>query len=210
MKKPEFKPKIMAMPGFVLMEKYDAWKMLSDIFGHRDWNVMREEFWDMYKSAIIEKEDKPGKKIRRRELTHMFEIVNDLATAAYLLHERTGCKLYYSINVVTAYFPMWERFEYDPYELLFKVFTDYTLDELRGKLWGMYKAALTNTWTYHGRSDKYDMIFLFERLNDLVTAAYVVAREKFDELEKEKQKAKNQNGNKPDTANPGGFISLRK
>lgn len=175
---PKIEPKIAAMPGFRIMREYNAWEMLASVFGNCNLNIMRDDFWEMYKSAIMEKEGL-GKKVRRRRLTCLFETLNDLATAAYILYEWKDYKLYFEVDAVAAFFPMWERLEADPYDVLFKIFTDFGLDELRNQLWELYKAAIVNNNTYHGRREKYEMIFLFERLNDLVTAAYVITIEKY-------------------------------
>lgn len=210
MKTPEFKPKIMPMPGFRIMEEYDGWDMLDSVFGHCDLNRLREQFWDMYKSAMVD-QDTYRKKTQRNDLNDLCDLVNDVMTAAYLLFEQKGYKLYYEVDAVAAFFPAWQRFTYDPWDVLFKIFDDYTLDEIRGALWAMYKSAFLNRVIYHGRRDRRDLIEFFERLNDLVTAAYVITQEKFDQIQKEKEKAKKQDAKKkPDTANPGGFISLRK
>lgn len=68
---------------------------------------------------------------------------------------------------------------YDPWYLLFDLFGHYTLDDIRELLWDMYKAAMKDDTIYDLRKQRSDLVFFYERLNDLATAAYVVTRKKW-------------------------------
>lgn len=169
-------PTIAYMPGFRISGPYDPWRMVADIFSHYQLNGLREEFWGMYKSAMMDKGI--HKKSERRSMTDFYEVLNDLTTASYFLAMQKGL----NINVakpLSPFFPVWKAFEYDPWNTLFTIFDDYQLDEIRGQLWRMYKAAIQDKANYHARPERYKLIFLFERMNDLVTAAYVLAKDNY-------------------------------
>lgn len=68
---------------------------------------------------------------------------------------------------------------YDAWRMLFEIFGQYKLDEIREFLWDMHKAAMKDETMYDTRKERSDLMFFFERLNDLATAAYVVARKKW-------------------------------
>jgi hypothetical protein len=68
---------------------------------------------------------------------------------------------------------------YDPWFILFEFFSHYKLQEIRDSLWEVYKSAIKDDSTYEFSKQKSDLVFLYERLNDLATASYVIARKKW-------------------------------
>jgi hypothetical protein len=76
--------------------------------------------------------------------------------------------------------------EFDAWDMLDTIFEHYRLDEIREALWDMYKAALQDNTTYSNRQQLNNLVFFFENLNDLATASYVIAKEKFSKTEERK------------------------
>ena len=87
----KIEPDIKPYPGFIVMERYDAWHMLFEIFGHYRLNEIRECLWDMYKAAALD-EGIYSHSRQRSDLIFFFERLNDLATAAYVVARKKWVK----------------------------------------------------------------------------------------------------------------------
>lgn len=77
--------------------------------------------------------------------------------------------------------------DFDAWDTLDTIFEHYRLDEIREALWDMHKAAIQDNTTYTNRQQLNNAVFFFENLNDLATAAYVIAREKFLKADERKE-----------------------
>lgn len=164
-------PTIEAMPGFILMSPYDGIKMLSEIFGHYELEQFRASLWDFYKASLIHQArfDAPAV---RNDFTNMFTIMNDLATAGYLLCRQQG--LVDADELPEApFFPAWQRFESNPRTVIINTFKSCSLDMFRSRLWVMFTFAVQYTRN-DNEQEMDELIFLFERLNDLITACYAI------------------------------------
>jgi hypothetical protein len=68
--------------------------------------------------------------------------------------------------------------DYDPQTVLEVLFNEYSFDDLREMLWDMFKSALLNDSAYGERKERSNLIFFFERTNDLMTAIHVLIERK--------------------------------
>jgi|GEM_PF-1418153 len=64
----------------------------------------------------------------------------------------------------------------DPHEVIFDFFTTYDLKGFRENLWELLKMALENRNITGEKSQISNFIFLYEKLNDLITANYILNR----------------------------------
>lgn len=62
----------------------------------------------------------------------------------------------------------------DPHEVIFDFFTTYDLKGVRQDLWELLKLALENRNITGEKGQIANFIFLYEKLNDLITANYIL------------------------------------
>lgn len=76
--------------------------------------------------------------------------------------------------------------DYDPQEIIERLFREFTVEDLREMLWDMFKSAMLNDSAYSERKERSDLLFFFERTSDLFTASYVLnEREKANHCRQE-------------------------
>lgn len=164
-------PKIHAMPSFVVMDKYDGFEMLVEIFGHYDLDVFRDGIYSFYRNALIENAPDDNTDLRK-EFTSLFVAINNLTTASYLICVQKGF-IDGEGAPKSAFFPAWQPFSANPGEVFAETFSGKSLDEYRHKFWIMFTYAVQDACLdEEGAMD--DFLFLFERLNDLFTACYYI------------------------------------
>lgn len=65
----------------------------------------------------------------------------------------------------------------NPHEVIYDFFTTYDLKGIRVSLWELLKLALENRSITGEEGQIGNFIFLYEKLNDLVTANYILNRD---------------------------------
>lgn len=65
---------------------------------------------------------------------------------------------------------------HDPYAVLGQFFSTYHLKDLREVLWEWLSSALGNNGSYETRLDRSNLLFLYESLEKMAEAAYVIHR----------------------------------
>jgi hypothetical protein len=91
-------------------------------------------------------------------------------------------KLFWPKNVKKS--PTFRPQEIIPEEVVADFFDIYTLETIRQDLWELFKYALNNEAPTDPLTVS-DFIFLYERLNDLITVNYI----QFEQMEAAKKKA---------------------
>lgn len=73
----------------------------------------------------------------------------------------------------------------NPHEVIYDFFQCFHLADARQDFWVVLKAALSSEVVNEGEMLASQMIFFYEKLNDLITANYILHMEKAEAVEKE-------------------------
>lgn len=100
------------------------------------------------------------------------------------------------------HYPFFEHDEeFNAWDMLDSFFTIFTLTDIRKSLFDMYEAALHDDWLNGNAKERHDLLYLYVRLNDLVTSAYVVAKEKYMQQQAAEKESENSSPEIKDVAN---------
>lgn len=187
---PSVEPLIRYFPDYVVIEQeQDPWFIVFSFYEHYDWDHFKYEFDKMYWAAA---HDSIGfhRKRNREGLDNLYKVLIDFVLIGYILsleyyknnsanyrqiiftpQREPEIKFYgnYFLNNMTP--NNWDR--------LFSFYELYDLEYFRAELWTVFKSASQDKVMYRGGSERHDLIFLYERMLDLATAFYVIAKQQW-------------------------------
>lgn len=174
---PEIDFTIGCIPCCRVIDNYDAWRVLGEVFSHYPLGRLKTGFWDMFKAALLDR-DTFSSTNEINTLTFLYEHLHDLTISVYLIAKDKGLSIPHDQASLTF------NEGFNPWDSVTGICSAYKLSEIKEELWRMFQSAISEKGPNLTKDDRRNMISVFESLTDIAMAAYVIVSKLNQENEK--------------------------